>query len=84
MYIFTQKLLKKHKIEIGLMPDYRKEQFEERLILANRECLLSGKCKECGCDTPALFMVEESCEGGCYPDMMNREDWTNYKINTRI
>ncbi len=76
-YIFTQKLLKKYGNEVSLLPEYKKEQFEERLILADQKCLIDGKCKMCGCATPALFFIEDSCEGGCYPKMQNREEWEN-------
>jgi hypothetical protein len=50
----------------------------------NQECLKSGHCIICGCQTPQLQMCDESCEGNCYPEMMSKQDWEKYKKENRV
>lgn len=61
------------------------EQVEWRIgRVAERspECLLNGECKVCHCKTPELFYASKPCSNKvspCYPAMMGRKDWTQYK-----
>lgn len=60
------------------------EQFEWRKTKAKAECMEKGACVECGCETPDLFYASEPCEGNCYPDMMDKEEWKKYKEDEGI
>lgn len=62
-----QKKISKHIIE----------QFEERCKTANKECILSGTCINCGCSVPDKFWEDAGCI--CYPPMMSKELWNNWK-----
>jgi hypothetical protein len=55
------------------------EQIEYRVSVMDRECYNSGSCKICGCNTIHLQMANKSCEGNCYPKMMNKKDWRKLK-----
>lgn len=50
----------------------------------NQECLKKGNCVICGCQTPQLQMTDESCDGKCYPEMMDKETWEKYKKENQI
>lgn len=56
-----------------------KEQIKYRLENANKECIKQGVCTHCGCKTPNLFFSDKSCEGGCYPPIMNSYVWYVFK-----
>lgn len=45
------------------------------------ECLENKECKTCHCSIPELFMADKACENNpsCYPEMMNRKNWKNFK-----
>lgn len=66
------------------------QQIDVRIDSMNRQCYLEGSCKECGCATTALQMCNKSCEGMCYPAMMNKKDWNSFlkhkviKLKNRI
>lgn len=63
-------------------------------------CLLNGTCLSCGCITPDLFMANKACslEGYeksvrkklvgsdkvCYPKMMGRKEWKEFKLKNNI
>lgn len=70
--------------EIMFLPKHKKEQFEWRLMVANPKCIEGGSCIICGCYTPQLQMTDAACEGKCYPEMMNEEDWKNFKKQNQI
>lgn len=58
-----------------LMRSHIRSQIDVRIESMDRECYNSGACKECGCSTTALQMANKSCEGFCYPSMMNKSSW---------
>lgn len=60
------------------------EQFEFRISIMDDQCLFSGSCKICGCDTTALQMADRSCDEPCYPVMMNSKDWDSFKYRGLI
>ncbi len=62
-----------------IIPKHIREQFEIRKESADLVCSLIGKCKECGCKTPALHFADQSCEGLCYPDFLSKEDFDKLK-----
>lgn len=67
-----------------LMRSHIRSQIDVRIESMDRECYNSGACKECGCATTALQMANKSCEGFCYPSMMNKSQWEYAVKNARI
>lgn len=61
------------------MRNHIREQIEYRIKVMNPECRNSGSCIKCGCMTTALQMCNKSCEGLCYPPMMNKYYWNLLK-----
>ena len=55
------------------------EQIEYRIAKMDPECYLKGACKICGCATTALQMANKACPKPCYPVMMNKKDWEEFK-----
>lgn len=69
----------------GRLPKYKKEQVLYRMQVCEESCLPLGKCPECGCTLPGKWYSNKSCNGGKkFPDMMNQEDWTNFKFKNNI
>lgn len=58
-----------------LLRRHIKEQIKYRIRVMNRTCYEQGSCIKCGCATTALQMCNKSCDGKCYPPLMNREKW---------
>lgn len=67
-----------------LIRDHIFEQIQYRIRVMDQECYRSGSCKICGCNTPHLQMANKTCEGKCYPVMMNKKDWEMYKFENKI
>jgi hypothetical protein len=66
--------------KFNLLPKYKKEQVTWRLDFCRNDCVKEGKCKFCGCSVPGKLYVDQSCNGGKrFPDMMNENDWNEYK-----
>ena len=65
------------------VPDYIMEQIQYRLSEMDINCLERGYCP-CNCSVPEKQYEDRSCERGCYPDMMSKEDWERYKISHKI
>lgn len=69
-----------YKDEFSLYPDHKKEQVYWRLSLCKEDCLKDNECVYCGCPPLKKAYVEESCnDSKRFPDMMNKEDWEQYK-----
>lgn len=62
-----------------LMRQHIYEQIIKRIQWMDRECFDQGSCKICGCGTTALQMANKSCDKPCYPPMMNKRDWKEFK-----
>lgn len=43
------------------------------------KCWSQGYCKICGCDVLGKTMEDRACEGACYPEMMDKDKWENFK-----
>ncbi len=69
LYNYYRYLLRKHIVE----------QYEYRKKVADKQCIDEFACKECGCETPQLFLANKECEGDCYGPMRNKKDWNNLK-----
>lgn len=50
----------------------------------DRTCFYNGECKLCGCQTTALQMANKACKKPCYPEMMNKIEWTCFKMINHI
>jgi len=72
--------------KLGLLPDHKKEQIIYRLDKA-KACVDNGHCLYCGCKTPERMYSDIGCEDPvrkCYPKMMNKDEWEQYKLDNQI
>lgn len=67
-----------------LLPLHIFEQINYRIFVMNKTCYVNGECIHCGCATPVLQMANKTCEGKCYPIMMDETDWHIYKREYNI
>ena len=69
---------------VGL-PPHIQEQTMWRLMQCKDDCIPNDECLYCGCDPRKKVFVVESCnEEERFPDLMNKEDWEEYKIKNKI
>jgi hypothetical protein len=84
IYSFIQGNLQMRLDGIGLKPQYYQEQIAYRMLQC-QDCIKAKQCKECGCELPGKFYVNESCNGGeRFPNIMSERDWEQYKENNGI
>ncbi len=57
-----------------------------QVALKSPECWKEGHCIQCGCFIVAKTTADMGCENEpfCYPEMMNKKDWENYKKQNNI
>lgn len=55
-----------------------REQIDIRVRSMNLDCYRNGACTACGCKTTQLQMASKSCDGNCYPKMMNKSKWRKF------
>lgn len=62
------------------------EQVKYRKILVEKKSpkCLNGACTVCGCKTPELFYASKACEGGCYPELVSKDNWAKEKNKLSI
>lgn len=65
------------------LEEHIKEQVVYRKSIADKQCVQDGVCK-CNCTIPELFYADKSCNDKCYPEMMNKTMWNNYKTNMEL
>lgn len=66
----------------NLLPKHIKEQIDFRInLMMDKECYNRGSCKMCGCTTTNLQMANKPCEGHCYPQLVDKESWYDFKMN---
>jgi hypothetical protein len=70
------------------LPEHIKEQVIWRASQAEA-CTKNGKCLYCGCSTEdlELYYADIGCkkpDNPCYPDMMTKEQWDEYKHTNQI
>ena len=69
---------------------HEKEQIKYRELTAEKlnSCKSKGYCTFCGCETVGpgnKFLGWAACEKeGCYPEMMTKTEWEDYKIKNNI
>jgi hypothetical protein len=84
VYAVIQAWFRKKRRSLGGfdLPDYMYEQIIWRrvqVIIKSPKCWESGSCIQCGCEILGKTMEDRGCEGKCYPEMMNAENWEIYK-----
>lgn len=63
-----------------LMRSHIREQIDFRIEHMDKQCYEEGSCKMCGCTTTALQMCYRECDKPCYPRMMNKKEWSQWKM----
>jgi len=74
-----RKALSERYSDIFQSPQHIQEQIVWREVIANKECYTSGKCIHCKCKMPDKLYSDKGCDDGCYPEIMNRDAWNNFK-----
>lgn len=75
-----RKFLLSFTITKKLVPLHIREQIEWRIKKMDQECLSNGACLMCGCATPGLQMANDMCDKPCYPEILSKEQWKDFKI----
>lgn len=57
-----------------------RDQIDFRIKLMNKSCYENGSCVKCGCKTTHLQMANKSCDKPCYPPIMNKRQWLDFRI----
>lgn len=71
--------------EIIGLPEHIQEQVIWRLEQCKDDCVVTGKCKNCGCPTKKKVFVNKSCNGGeRFPDLQTKEEWEEFKQKNNI
>jgi len=71
--------------KFGLVDEHIHEQVAFRAEICKDTCLAIGKCEVCGCGVPGKLYVKKSCnEGKKFPDLMEKEEWEQYKLDNSI
>lgn len=71
--------------EIIGLDKHLQEQVLYRLSKCKDTCLKTNECQVCGCPPKQKVFVKESCnEGEIFPDLMNKEDWEEFKKENNI
>lgn len=71
--------LKYKSIKHPLIRQHIFEQIAYRIFVMNKTCYQKGSCIKCGCNTTELQMANKRCDGVCYPTMMSKSDWMEFK-----
>ena len=67
------------------IPAHVLQQMVVRLnTIEGSECYEKGSCKHCGCKVPPLTFCDKSCEGNCYPYMMDASQWLHFKSHKQM
>lgn len=78
----TIKFLKpeEHIIEQSIWRDsLLKKNCEECYLSPNKQCV-----KACGCDLNGIIWQTDAHELNCFPTMMGKDEWSQYKLNNNI
>ena len=71
------------------LPKHVKEQIIWRrgqVVMKSPECWKEGACIQCGCEIVPKTTADMGCENEpfCYPAMMDRKHWKQFKTNNDI
>lgn len=72
-------LAEQYGVNFIKMDTHIREQVMFRMDIAKPECLEKKECTECHCSIPELMYADKQCGGECYPAMMNKEQWQEFK-----
>jgi hypothetical protein len=64
------------------LPKHTYEQIIWRrieVIKKSPKCWESGDCIQCGCEMIGKTIEDRGCEYGCYPHLMNKQNWEVFK-----
>lgn len=70
--------------QMGMISPHIKEQVTYRLAHCKDDCVKLGRCQKCTCPLPGRAFSTTSCNPDRFPDLMNEEDWNQYKIDNGI
>lgn len=85
VFQFIEGNLKMLGDELHLLPLHEREQVLYRSAICKDDCVALGYCAYCGCSVPGKLYVRESCNGGeRFPNMMNAENWQEFKTKNNI
>lgn len=70
--------------KLGITSTHIEEQVAHRLLTCKDDCVIAGKCKVCTCPLPNRAFSTSSCNKERFPDLMNEENWNNYKTKNNI
>lgn len=73
-----------HKLKIYPKPKYFIEQVLYRMSLCDDTCGVEGKCGVCKCPYPNVLFATESCNPHKFPDIMEEDEWLQYKEENNI
>ena len=76
-FLYYRPFLKKR-----FMRQHIAEQIFYRIKSMDKKCFYEASCKECGCKCTELQMCNSPCEGGCYPEMLDKFGWKVFKSAT--
>ena len=76
----TRSLVERFGGEFIQLEDHVKEQIIWRHGKADKDCIEKGVCY-CGCEMPDMLYADKTCEKNCYPVMMDKKTWEDYKAN---
>lgn len=65
----------------GTVPGHIKEQVRYRLEQCEKDCVPRGRCIICNCPTKKKAFSTKSCNPDRFPDLMNPEEWAQFKKN---
>jgi len=83
-YNFAQGTTREVMDKIGLLDNLKHEQAQYRLQVCKDDCLPHRACKVCGCSLPGRAYVSQSCNRDRFPDMMEQEEWDNFKQTLNV
>ena len=65
-------------------PKHKKEQVLYRLAICRKDCVPTGQCIICDCPPKKKAFVNKSCNPDRFPDMMEKEEWEQFKKENKI
>ena len=66
------------------LPRHIVEQYNWRLTKADERCIKRKSCLACGCTMPAVALADKGCRANCYPAMMSKKVWKEFKTKNNL